>query len=98
MLLVQLGRSEHQAVIEPEAFSFLKMLGLSPNWNCTKARYVTAKADCKNVLVARILLDAKAGQEVRYRDGNPLNLTRANLELKASRKSIRRDRDLIDNQ
>ena len=78
------------------SYQFLKTLGLSPNWQCNQGKYVVAsgKGNTK-VSVARVLLDAKPGFEVRFRNNNPLDIRKDNLELVSSRKAIRRDRDLI---
>jgi hypothetical protein len=47
------------------------------------------------LLVARALLDAGAGQIVRYLDGNPLNLRSENLRLVAGNGAIKRARDYL---
>ncbi len=47
------------------------------------------------MLVGRILTDAKAGQQVRYLDGNPLNLRRENLIIKQGGFSLRNDREYL---
>ena len=53
----------------------------------------------------RVLLDAGAGESVKYLDGNKLNLRRENLALKKGKLGLRRDReylrltnDIIDNK
>jgi hypothetical protein len=40
--------------------------------------------------LARIIMDAKRGEVVLYRDGNPLNLRRANLEVVTKSEATRR--------
>jgi hypothetical protein len=45
--------------------------------------------------IARILLDAKPGQAVRYRDGNPLNLQIENLYLVPDDRGRGHDRERI---
>jgi hypothetical protein len=82
-------------------YDFLVKLGLSPNWACYRSKnafYVTAAAvdtPSNRVLVARVLVDADAGQVVRYADGNPLNMRRENLRLVASAKAKSRARNFI---
>ena len=82
-------------------FDFLIRLGLSPNWACYRGNvgfYVTASAvesPSNRVLVARVLLDADAGQMVRYADGNPLNMRRENLRVVANAKAKTRARAFI---
>ena len=46
--------------------------------------YVTAPSTAatgNNILVARVLMDAKRGEIVRYIDGDPTNLRKSNLRL-----------------
>ncbi len=96
LCLVPLGRTAKKAIIEPKSYALLRKLGLSPKWFATERGNVVASARGTKVQVARVLLDANAGQEVRYLDGNPLNLTTSNLDLVASKKATKRDRDLIE--
>jgi 1-acyl-sn-glycerol-3-phosphate acyltransferase len=46
--------------------------------------------DRPTATLARILMNAKRGEKVRYRDGNPLNLRRANLEVVSKSEAARR--------
>lgn len=79
---VPLARNgEAEATIDFEDYQTLISLGVSPNWQQT-GRSVTARTPKGNMLVGRILMDAKAGQRVQYEDGNPLNLRRGNLSLR----------------
>ena len=83
-----------RAIVEKDDYSFLQRLGLSCTWTINNG-YV--QAPCKKVkghslYVARVLLDAMPGQTMRYRDKNPLNLTRSNLLLVEAHKATRRDR------
>lgn len=99
--LVPLGRSDLKAEMWRDDYDFLVKLGLSPNWSSYRnvtGNYVTASAvdtPSKHVLVARVLMDAGAGQVVRYADGNPLNLRRGNLRLVANGKGKTRARDFV---
>ena len=96
---VPLGpKSEVFAEILHEDYLFLLKLGVSANWNKLPLGYVTAaayKASGGHVMVARVLLDAGAGENVSYKDGNRLNLRRENLSLVKTGIGIRRDRDLL---
>lgn len=100
---VPLGRSgEHKAEIYKEDYDFLVKLGLSGNWNALRASlglfYVVAsayKVASNKTLVARILLDADAGQSVQYVDKNPLNLRRENLRLVPHGNALSRARNFI---
>ena len=97
--MVPLGRKGAiEAAIWEDDYNFVRSLGLSGNWTKLLNKHVVAtapKASGNHVLVARVLLDAKAGQSIRYFDGNPLNLRRENLQLIARAGSIRRDRDFL---
>lgn len=58
------------------------------------ARAIGANAwqpgDCPTATLARILTEAPPGMVVLYRDGNPLNLRRANLEVVSKAEAARR--------
>lgn len=108
LALIPLGKHhEHQpayfAEMWKDDYDFLCRLGLSPNWNRYRQTgqgnfYVTAAATSmpgNKILVARVLLDANAGEVVRYVDGNPLNLRRENLRLVQSAKAKTRARDHV---
>jgi hypothetical protein len=103
---VPLGRNnkyEPQRYVEiwKDDFDFLVKLGLSPNWACYRVkdnRYVTAATrniERSRALVARVLLDANAGEIIRYVDGNTLNLRRENLRLVESKRGRVRSRNLV---
>lgn len=95
------GKHGIRAELYKEDFDFLVKLGLSPNWACYQGGqgfYVTAAAKdtpSNRVLVARVLMDAAAGQIVRYRDSNPLNLRKDNLVLVAHAGPKSRARDHV---
>lgn len=83
-------------------YDFLVKLGLSPNWSSYRVGgngyYVTASASdtpSHRVLVARVLMDANAGEIVRYVDGNPLNLRRENLRLVSHKRGKSRARNFV---
>ena len=87
-----------EAAIWEDDYKFIRRLGLSGNWSKLQRMHVVASArrpGGNHVLVARVLLDAKQGQGVRYLDGDPLNLRRENLKLMSHAGAIRRDRDYV---
>ena len=93
--IVPLSRNgEHSATIDLEDYELLMSLGVSPNWQCTGGS-VVARTPKGTMLVGRILMDAKRGQQVRYLDGNPLNLRRDNLTIKQGGFSLRNDRECL---
>lgn len=99
-VLVALGRSgeKGQAILSFEDYSTLCELGLSTNWNLSPRGYVIApccRAPGSQVLVARVLLDCKAGENVIYFDRNPKNLLRSNLAVKVNGYSLSRPRDFL---
>ncbi|MDQ0997025.1 hypothetical protein QFZ34_002207 [Phyllobacterium ifriqiyense] len=95
VVCVPLGRSGNQeAAINREDYDELLSLGVSPNWQICSSS-VASRGIGHKVLVARVLMDAKAGQRVRYTDGNPLNLRRSNLSLEDKGFSINDDRSVF---
>lgn len=85
------------AIIERDDLDFLIRLGLSLSWSTSpQGSIVTSahRAAGHKVSVARVLLDAMPGTMIRYRDKNPLNLRKDNLEL-VKGYSKRRDRDFL---
>lgn len=93
--IVPLSRNgKSQATIDLEDYELLMSLGVSPNWQCAGGS-VVARTPKGPMLVGRILTDAKAGQQVRYLDGNPLNLRRENLIIKQGGFSLRNDREYL---
>lgn len=96
LYMVPLGRKGAlEVAVWEEDYKLLRSLGLTGNWAKLQNMHVSAKASRQHVLVARVLLDAKPGQAVRYLDGNPLNLRRENLRLIAHAGTKRRDRDYL---
>lgn len=94
-----------RAIIEAEDYDAFVRMGLTTRWFLDDngsgnliVRFtlpsVDPRARANNASVARIVLDAGGGQRVRYRDKNPLNLTRANLYL-ADGYSKGRERALV---
>lgn len=97
---VPIGRSgERFAEIWADDWEFLRRLGTPGNWNCAGDKgHVTVcapRASGNHIAVGRILLNAGPGETVRYRDRNPLNLKRENLQLVKGGWSCRRDRDYL---
>ncbi len=72
IISIPIANSNKPAILYQEDFDLLLSLNIDPRWTFNA-----------NLLpIARILFDAKAGEKVRYKDGNSLNLKRDNL-LKA---------------
>jgi hypothetical protein len=80
-----------------EDFQELLSLGVSPNWltppNRNNVLASGATRSKSKLGVARVLMDCKAGEGIRYKDGNCLNLRRENLEVVPDPRGKRRDRD-----
>ncbi|MET4567702.1 hypothetical protein [Rhodanobacter soli] len=89
---IALGDSGKRATLYAEDYQRLMDAGFSPCWQytgdgrgyayATLGAYNAKGVDCL-VPVARLIAQAKAGQVVRYADGNPLNLRAENLKLMA---------------
>ena len=89
---IALGDSGRRATLYAEDYRRLMDTGFSPCWQhtgdgrghayATLGAYNAKGVDCL-VPVARLVAQAKAGQIVRYADGNPLNLRSENLKLRA---------------
>jgi hypothetical protein len=91
-------RETKVALLYKEDFDSLLALGVSPYWcapNDKQSNVLVAGVGKRKIGVARLLLDAGNGQIVKYKDGNPLNLKRENLELVANGRGKTRDRDLL---
>lgn len=105
LVRVPLSRNgEKEATVSYEDYHTLLSLGVSPNWQLTGGSVVArttqrvlegpeVRTQGRQVLIGRILMNAKAGQQVRYKDGNSLNLRRDNLMLRNGGFSLRNDRE-----
>ena len=95
---VPLANTNEPAILDAADYRMLEREGLGHSWtfnpNGSGMCYVkasTMKLPGHLVAVARLIIGAKAGQVVSYRDGNRLNLPRSNLyirEGKAKRCSL----------
>jgi hypothetical protein len=95
-LRVPLGRSgQHEAIIALDDYQQLIELGVSPNWQRCGGS-VSAVTKKGNMLVGRILADARAGQRVHYKDGNPLNLRRDNLSVREGGFSVVNNKEALE--
>lgn len=97
LALVPLGpRSERVATIWNDDYVLLMSLGLSSNWLALNSgNYVYTSTKHGQIIIARVLLDAKPGQIVRYLDSDPMNLKRENLVLMYRDIAKKRDRELV---
>ncbi len=78
IISIPIANSNKPAILYQEDFDLLLSLNIDPRWTFN-ANLVLERGQLP---IARILFDAKAGEKVRYKDGNSLNLKRDNL-LKA---------------
>ena len=73
-----------EAILDLQDYQELQEVGLTGSWFLNNGKYV-AVAETKhrgdNEHVARLITKAPNGIRVRYRDGDTLNLCRANLSL-----------------
>jgi hypothetical protein len=90
IVLVPVRGGALPATVDAEDFDRLVAVGISPMWLFNKARqgkaYVRAghprqEATGGLVTIARLIMEAPAGNRVRYWDGDTLNLRRENLYL-----------------
>jgi hypothetical protein len=100
LALVPLGRfaAKGHALIYADDLVMLDALGLSLVWNRNRLNGTVfapaSRASGGNVQVARVLLDLGEGRIVRYRNGNPTDLRRENLQV-CDGNAVRRDREFL---
>lgn len=85
------GQKGH-ALVDRDDWEFLQKLGVSTAWNLSTYGTViagAARAPGRNVRIGRVLLDLGAGKVVKYRDGDPKNLTRDNLYVEDGSATVR---------
>jgi len=101
LTIVPLGRkATKQAILWREDYELPIELGVSPHWSTVRNGYVSApcgKAPGNQLSIARVLMDAKEDENVRFLDADPLNLRRENLEIVEGWAS-HRDRDHLENK
>lgn len=101
LVYVPLGKDNAKAaILYKDDYEFVLKLGTSNKWTATKRNCVTCNcsgASGYKLSVARIMLDCGKGEKVTYLDGNPLNLRRENLRKQPSKRTVRRDRDVLTN-
>ena len=83
-----------EAVLSLDDYRELLLLGVRPNWCLTGGNVMSRGKNGVRILVARVLLDAKPGQVVRFQDDNRLDLRRGNLSLAAGY-SVNHDRAML---
>lgn len=84
--------------IDAKDVELLNSLGVSFAFDRSKNGYVSAPASRSpnnHVSIARVLLNAKEGESVIYKDGSPTNLRRSNLILVRGGKSKHHDRSYL---
>jgi hypothetical protein len=93
---IPLPGSKRVARLDEEGLSELIQLGLNPYMKF-KQEFVHCRSGGRNIYVGRILCNCKAGENVRFIDGNVCNLTKGNM-LKLNGMSLYGARDLIKKQ
>lgn len=97
------ARGHHHALLDGSDYDALLGAGVVGVWHLSTSatnakRYVRAylaNPVGRAVTVARVLLGAGDGECVRYLDGNPLNVRRANLRLVRHGVGVHHDRILV---
>jgi len=81
MLMARGGEPTAHALIDLADAHYLERLGISSPWffSRTTGRVLGRNAEGKEVPIARMLARPPRHLDVGYRDGDPTNLTRANL-------------------
>lgn len=85
---------KQEATISLEDYQELISLGMFQNWALRGGVVGACGPGNVRVIVSRVLLDAKPGQTVEYKDGDKSNLLRENLSLREGY-SVHHDRDLL---
>lgn len=99
--LVPLGREGEKglALVDEDDLEMLTAIGLSLKWNRNLPTGVVIaparRSSGCNVQVSRVILDCGPGENVRYRNGDPTDLRRENLEINRAGYAVRRDRDFL---
>jgi hypothetical protein len=70
-----INQDDKEAILDEEDLLLLMSLGVSPCWLLT-SNLVLARG---KISVARLIVDAKAREKIKYVDGNSCNLRRSNL-------------------
>jgi len=92
---VPLGRSgKHEAKIGLDDYQELLSLRIYPNWQMRGGSVGARGPNGVRVSIPRVLMDARPGEGVVYKDGDPTNLTRPNLKV-VEKFSVQYDRGLL---
>ena len=97
IVLVPLANHPEPAIIDPSDFERLHTLGIGDQWtrNCDGKGRGRGYVRCKGphgiglITIARIVAGAGAGENVKYSDGDSLNLRADNLVLVGGRSKAR---------
>jgi hypothetical protein len=81
LVIVPLSNSNAKVKLHEKDYDYLDSLGVGLPWKLFQG-YVAVRNNNKDISIARLITAAGKGQTVTYADGNPLNLTRANLVIK----------------
>lgn len=70
-----INQDAKEAILNEEDFNLLISMGVSPCWLLT-SNLVLARG---RISIARLIVDAKPREKIKYIDGDPCNLRRSNL-------------------
>jgi hypothetical protein len=80
LIAVPLNGSDKKCTLNEEDFRSLMEMGVSPIWAYSQEQ-VLVRNKRRSLSVARLMIDADAGQHVRFRNGLSWDLRRSNLVI-----------------
>src|SRR5689334_10410359 len=83
---IPIANTEYYATLYADDFKELMAMGVSPRWSYYSG-HVKAVANSKTYCVARALMDATKGEQVKYLNGDRFDLRRDNLVIARGGKS-----------
>ncbi|MDX8500148.1 hypothetical protein RFM99_17200 [Mesorhizobium sp. VK4C] len=93
---IPLGRSgTEEATVDLDDWEELVSLKLSPNWNLQGGQVSSRGPLGVEVMVARVLTDARPGQRILFLNGDHRDLRKSNLGLQEYGMSVNHDRALL---
>jgi hypothetical protein len=95
IVLVPLVNSTQRVVLYETDFDALIEKGLYPLWRLSSGKVLERGSQ---IAVARLVVDAKAGEKIYLKDGDPCNLRRTNIFKAAGGNSTESARDKRSNE